>query len=472
MAVTVLGGPAPAAPVSQEQRRVARLFRRAAFGATVAEISGWAAKGYTAAVDHLLGFAPASTRPADEAEVQAVMAAAQAADQAGLGFPDITAFQRWWLDRMATGSNPLEEKLALYWHGHFATGYQKVARVGPMIGQNRLLRDLAAGSFRDLCKAVTADPAMLVYLDGAHNRVSATNENYGREFMELFTLGRSNGYTQADVVAAARCFTGYTLDPVTGAATFDPTLHDQADKTLLGNTGNWQPPDVTDLVLDHHPVPGAAATFVARRMAGFLHHPMPEDAVVSAMADALVSGGYVVQPMVRTLLLRPEFMDGASLGITSPVELVASVIRALKLSRRTSTVYLWAAYATTVQDELARAATDMGQALFMPPSVAGWAGGAAWVNTATFLHRYDFAARAAQLAGDDLVAASLATAGVTPALTASYWMNLLGLLELSPETTAGIQEYTDSAAAAGDDPASVSRGVLTLLIASPDYNLR
>jgi uncharacterized protein (DUF1800 family) len=466
---------AQAAPVTQEQRRVARLFHRAGFGATVDEINTWVAKGYPAAVDNLLGFAAASssTRTADEAQVSAVVNAARADDAQGKNTPDITAYARWWLDRMATGAYPLEEKLTLYWHRHFATGYQKVALFAPMLAQNKLLRDLAAGSFRDLCKQVTADVAMLIFLDGDRSQVNAINENYGREFMELFTLGRNNGYAQPDVVAAARCFTGYTVNTTTNTSTFNASLHDQQPKTLLGHTGNWQPADVTDIVLDGTGVPGASATYLANRMAQFLHQPSPESTVVSAMSNALVSNGYQVAPMVRALLLSPEFMDGVPLGVKSPVDLVASVIRALGLGKAPAgTPQTWASYSSITGDEFAAYTERMGQALFMPPNVAGWPGGSSWVNTAFMLNRYDFAVRAAQLVNSSVVDKALATANGNAPKTQDYWMNVLGLLDLSADTTAAIQQYTSTAAANGDSADTVSRSVLTLLIASPDFNLR
>jgi uncharacterized protein (DUF1800 family) len=475
MTATGISVSAPAAPVTQEQRRVARLYHRAGFGATVDEITTWAAKGYTAAVDNLLGFAAASSssRAADEAQVSVVVNAAAADDSQGKNTPDITAYARWWLDRMATGPYPLEEKLTLYWHRHFATGYQKVALFAPMLAQNKLLRDLAAGSFRDLCKQVTADVAMLIYLDGDRSQVNAINENYGREFMELFTLGRNNGYAQPDVVAAARSFTGYTVNTTNNTSTFNASLHDQQPKTLLGHTGNWQPADVTDIVLDGTAVAGASATYLANRMAQSLHQPSPESTVVSAMSSALVSNGYQVAPMVRALLLSPEFMDGAPLGVKSPVDLVASVIRALGLSKAPAgTPQTWASYSSITGDELARYTERMGQALFMPPNVAGWPGGSSWVNTALMLNRYDFAVRAAQLVSSSVVDKALATANGNAPKTQDYWMNVLGLLELSADTTAAIQQYTSTATANGDSADTVSRSVLTLLIASPDFNLR
>lgn len=462
--------PAPTAPTA-EQRRVARLFARAGFGATVAEIDQWAAAGYAATVDHLLGFATSAGRP-DDVEVIALQTAARLGGPKNP--PNDEPYQRWWLQRMATTPNPLEEKLTLHWHGHFATGYVKVRRLDLMLGQNRLLRSQAAGDFRALCKAVTVDPAMLIWLDGNTNRKGKPNENYGREFMELFSLGHDGGYTQNDVREAARALTGWTVDNQ-GNATFTPALHDDGTKVLLGNSGNWSANDVVDIVLDRHPRGPVAAHYVANRLAAFLHSPTPEPAVVQAMADAFVASNYQVKPMVRALLLRPEFSDGPARNIKSPAELVAGTIRGLGLARGDGVL----GFAESLlgqpgntgpqHDLLVEQSEAMGQVLFDPPNVAGWHGGIAWANTATLLARYNFAAKAAQLVTDDQLGALL---DGTPAPATQPWMLRLGLLELLPATQAAIDGYVAAARAAHDDDKTVARGVLTLLLASPDYNLR
>jgi len=454
-----------------DRRRIARLFSRAAFGASVEEIDQWAARGYGALVDHLVGFQPASLRP-DEAEVVAATAAAGAVDQLGSNVADpLSPFQRWWLQRMATTAYPLEERLTLYWHGHFATAYHKVTKIGPMMGQNRLFRDLAAGDFRQLCKAVTADAAMLLFLDGAASRGGATNENYGREFMELFTLGRNQGYTQADVRDAARAFTGYTVDPF-GTARFNAAFHDRSTKRILSNRGNWGPADVTDIVLDRHPRGHVAATYVAHRLASYLHHPDPEPAVVDAMARRFVASGYDTRQMVKTLLMRQEFTDGNRRTIKDPAEVVAGVMRALGFVSGPAAAAELTSPPSGGTDEFAAACTAMGQALFDPPSVAGWRGGAGWANTATVLSRYNFAARVGEMVTKDLLTALVDQVRGVPEDMARPWMDRLGLLELSSATNAGLHQYLSSARAAGDTPQTVARGVLTLLVASPDYNLR
>ena len=459
------GSPSVATPPEAERRRVARLFARAGFGASVDEIDRAAAKGYAATVDELLAFAPAATRP-DELTALSLETGAPATESEAFS---MSPYQRWWLDRMAATRYPLEEKLTLSWHNHFATGFSKVRRPKAMLGQNRLLRDHAGGNFRALCKAITADPAMLIWLDGNTNQKIKPNENYGREFMELFTLGRDR-YTQEDVRQAARAFTGYTTDGQ-GKALYHKELHDDGDKTILGNTGKWGTDDVADLVLDHHPEGAVAAHYVSARLAGFLYRPDPEPAVVEAMAGAFVAANYDIKAMVKVLLLRPEFSDGPGLTIKCPAEYVAGTMRLLHLT---------AAPTPPSQpqprrrefDEMVTACNDMSQELFEPPNVAGWKGGAAWANTAATLARYNFSARIGKLVTDDAVRTVLDSAGGQARDTAPLWMHRLGLLSLLPSTDEALTKYLDASTAAKTDPGVRTRGVLTLLLASPDFNLR
>jgi uncharacterized protein (DUF1800 family) len=459
----VPGSPPVATPPEEERRRVARLFARAGFGASVDEIDQAATKGYAAAVEELLVFPPSAGRP-DEATVLALEAGAPAGESEAFS---MATFQRWWLDRMSATRFPLEEKLTLYWHNHFATGFSKVKRPKAMVAQNRLLRDHAGGNFRALCNAITADAAMLIWLDGNMNQKIAPNENYGREFMELFTLGRDR-YTQEDVRQATRAFTGYTTDGQ-GRALYHPELHDDGDKTVLGQTGKWGATDMTDIVLDRHPEGPLSARYVSARLAGFLYKPVPEPEVVEAMAAAFVTSNYDIKAMVKALLLRPEFSDGPGLTIKSPAEYIAGTMRLLRLTgaptpssqpRRRSL------------DEIASACADMGQELFEPPDVSGWKGGAAWANTAATLARYNFAARIGKLVTDNAVRTVLDSAGGQPRDTAPLWMHRLGILSLLPSTQASIDRYLEASNAAKTDPGVRTRGVLTLLLASPDFNLR
>jgi uncharacterized protein (DUF1800 family) len=457
------GSPPVATPPEEERRRVARLFSRAGFGASVDEIDQAAAKGYAAAVDALLAFPPAATRP-DEATVLSLETGAPAGESEAFS---MAPYQRWWLDRMSATRFPLEEKLTLYWHNHFATGFSKVRRPKSMLAQNRLLRDHAGGNFRELCNAITGDSAMLIWLDGNTNQKINPNENYGREFMELFTLGRDR-YSQDDVRQAARAFTGYTTDGQ-GKPLYHKELHDDGDKTILGQTGKWGPTDVTDIVLDRHPDGPVAARYVSARLARFLYKPDPEPEVVEAMASAFVSSNYDIKAMVKALLLRPEFSDGPGMTIKSPAEFVAGTMRLLHL---TGAVTPPDQPRRKAFDEMAAACSDMSQELFEPPDVSGWKGGAAWANTAATLARYNFAARIGKLVTDNAVRTVLDMAGGQPRDTAPLWMHRLGLLALLPSTQAALDRYLEASTAAKTEAGVRTRGVLTLLLASPDFNLR
>lgn len=462
---------AAAVPDPLVRRRVARLFARAGFGASTAEVDTWAERGYVAAVDQLLDFAPASQR-ADQVEPLGWQGAGHALDTF---FENPTYHQAWWLGRMASTPHPLEERLTLHLHDHFSTAYSKVVRLGLMMIQNRTLREHAGGSFRALLQAITQDPAMLWWLDGDVNRAGKINENYGREFLELFTLGRARmvdgrpiaNYTQQDVFEAARAFTGFTTDRL-ATSKFNAARHDGGTKTILGHTGRWGPNDVIDIVLDRHPAGNVAASHIARRLAISFHHPDPEPALVDAMATALsATKTYEIKPMVRTMLLHPAFTDGPRRTIKAPAEVVAGAVKALGQGTPGTNPRAFQAL-----QELAGLCAAMGQQLFNPPDVSGWRGGAAWANTATALARYNLAARLSRLAGDDQIARTLDQARGVPRATTSTWMQRLGLLELSPRTQAAIDAYLREATSKNPDPATTARGVLTLLIASPDYNLR
>jgi uncharacterized protein (DUF1800 family) len=302
---------------------------------------------------------------------------------------------------------------------------------------------------------------MLVWLDGGENQRNEINENYGREFMELFTLGRDR-YSQRDVVEAARAFTGYRVDGA-GRVTLQTDLHDEGVKTFLQQRGRWSATDITDIVLDRHPDGPVAAGYVAHRIATFFHGTSPERGVVEAMAASFRAGSrYDIRAMVRTLLLRPEFANGSRTAIKSPAEVVAGAIRALGLDRPASQ--------TADLDKLAAASSEMGQQLFNPPDVSGWKGGANWANTATLLARYNFAALAAQQTSQQLVQAIVDGSSGVPRATAQPWMDRLGLLSLSPQTQRGINEYLKRDKPV--DETTLARGVLTLLLASPEFNLR
>ncbi len=243
---------------------LAHLYRRAGFGGRPEEIDAAVAAGYGATVERLLdrsrpdpvaaAVAPPPltatfTRPSTDPAT--AMAEARSLAQEG------RSLALWWLQRMAAASSPLPEKLALLWHGHFATSLQKVRYPKLMYDQNQLFRTMGAGSFASLTQAVAKDPAMLIWLDASTDKKSHPNENFARELMELFTLGIGN-YTEDDVRQAARCFTGWVFDRQTGAFALQARQHDNDPKTVLGQSGNLSGEDVIDIVT-HSPVERATS---------------------------------------------------------------------------------------------------------------------------------------------------------------------------------------------------------------------
>jgi uncharacterized protein (DUF1800 family) len=241
-----------------------------------------------------------------------------------------------------------------------------------MFKQNQLLRTNGMGKFRDLLMGITEDPAMLIWLDGAQNRKIAPNENYGREVMEVFTTGVGN-YTEDDVKAAARAFTGYQIDK-SGNSFFNPKQHDDGTKTFLGHTGNLGPQDIVNILASHP----ATAKSIARKLLTYFAYDNPRDDAVNRIANVYSTTDGDIKAVVRAILNSDEFWSTqAYLSLVkSPVDYLTTALRSL---------------GATVNPKLAVATlNNMGQLPFDPPSVFGWPEGAAWINTSTMLDRYNF----------------------------------------------------------------------------------
>ena len=276
----------------------------------------------------------------------------------------------WWANRMLTTERPLEEKLTLFWHGHFATGQNKVRDYRMMLRQNQMLRRHASGRFRDLLVGVLKDPAMLVYLDNGENVKEHPNENFARELLELFTMGVGN-YTERDIREGARAFTGWTNDVL--EFKFDRERHDFGSKTFLGRTGSFDGEEIIDIILEQ-PV---TAEFVAGKLYRFFVREDLADSVRRDLGRTLRESGYQVKPLLKRIFLSKDFYSAASSGtqIKSPVQLVVSTYRKLGL-RQVPTI-----------PDFGRSTLALGQVLFEPPNVAGWAGGRTWITPATLLQR-------------------------------------------------------------------------------------
>jgi uncharacterized protein (DUF1800 family) len=279
----------------------------------------------------------------------------------------------WWANRMLLTQRPLEEKMALFWHGHFATSEEKVRDFRKMQQQNALFRAQATGNFRSLLIAVAKDPAMLAYLDAGANIKGAPNENFAREIMELFTMGVGN-YSERDIREAARAFTGWNYQGVTFM--MNPALHDGDEKTVLGRTGQFDGVQVIDIILAQ-PV---TSEFVAGKIYQYFVREDLSPALRTRLGLLLRASNYEIAPFLETVFLSRDFYSEASVAtrIKPPVELVVSTYRKMGLKT-----------VPGIPDfnELTDA---MGQKLLFPPNVAGWAQGRSWITPGLLLLRGNF----------------------------------------------------------------------------------
>jgi uncharacterized protein (DUF1800 family) len=377
------------------------LLNRAGFGGTPAQVEALRAMGLHAAVDYLVdyearpepedaaSFDPDIMRPATAEEQAFAREARRNRDENALAQIQRTRMEserldrlqlaemrKWWLKRLIETGRPLEEKMTLFWHGHFATGYRTIENSWHCLAQNRLFRRLATGNYAALVAGVVRDPAMIRYLDNDDNRQARPNENLARELMELFTLGEGNGYTESDIKEAARALTGYTFRD--DEFLFDRRQHDGRIKTILGQRGSFDGDDLVRILMQRR----ETGEFLCLKLHRFLVNDAPgepdretREAVV-AMARELRESRYELKPVLKALFRSAWFHDPANRGsvIKSPIQLAVQAIRSFRTPSRELSA-------------LASATDLMGQSLFQPPNVKGWDGGRSWINTSTLYVR-------------------------------------------------------------------------------------
>ena len=362
----------PTASDPWDLAKVAHLHRRAGFGANRKELARDVGAGPAASVDRF--FNP----PAPSEHERRILDSLR---EGAAG--DAERLKAWWLYQILFGADPLGEKMTLCWHGHFATSNQKVNSVRLMCRQNQLLRRHALGNFRELVSDLVGDAAMLVWLDGATSKREKPNENFARELWELFTLGPGH-YTEDDIRAAARAFTGwkrsYESDYQSPVFHLDESYVDDGMKTILGRTGNWRAGDVVRITFEQP----AAAEFLCRKLYRFFvsEAEEPDAELVAPLAEQLRSNDYALRPTLETILHSEHFYSPGvrRQRVSSPVEYSVGLLRALGAPR--ADVRLLA---------LAAACAEQGQDLFYPPSVKGWDGGRRWLNSATLVARQNWA---------------------------------------------------------------------------------
>ncbi len=344
-------------------QRVGHLLRRAGFGPTYARQQTMLKQLPAEAISSIIDFDP-KVDPFDGMLEQ----------MEGLfNLKEVEAAQRWWVHRMMYTPHPLQEKMALFWHNRFATSAAKVGDGYFMHQMIELFRQQGLGNFRDLVVAVSRDPAMLVWLDGQSNRKGKPNENFGRELMELFTLGVGN-YTEHDVKQVSRCFTGWTISYQDRKGIFDPKKFDEAEKEIFGKTGKFDASAAIDLILQQ---PSAPKHLAKKILVEFVH-PEPTQEQIDHYASRLIEQKWEVRPVMKEIFSsRMFFSDWAYRSkIKSPCELCIGV--ALAIGGIPNTQFL--------RESMGR----MGQPLLYPPSVKGWDGGEDWINANTVLQRFNF----------------------------------------------------------------------------------
>lgn len=351
-------------PSDQEKwdvERISRLYRRAAFGASQAKLK----QAQEGTVEQAVAGLLESPKEQEEFDRDS-QAIAQTVKATG----EVKNLTTWWLHRMLTSPHSFREKMTLFWHGHFATGAEKVLDVELMYEQNELLRKYALGDFRQMVHGISKDPAMLIYLDSVTNRKAHANENYARELMELFCLGEGN-YTEADVQQLARCFTGWEIRRK--QFRFNSYQHDSGKKNLLGKSGIESGEEAIDQVLASPDLP----YFIAKKLFKFFvcDEPTPSRAMLEPLADRLSKDQLNLRGGLEMLLRSNILLSDWSVGkkIRSPIDLAIGLLTTLDGSANL--------------EKLSNRLREVGQAVFFPPNVKGWDGGRAWINSSTLVGR-------------------------------------------------------------------------------------
>jgi uncharacterized protein (DUF1800 family) len=381
----------------------AHLLNRAGFGGSPTEIENLRKMGRDGAISWLVDYdripdltpAPdwAASSP-DLALLSADQALKNAMDEDSkkelrkernrIEYRQMADLRYWWIRRMALGPRPFQEKMTLFWHGHFATSFEKVRSPYFLWLQNETLRQNALGIFPELLTAVAKDPAMLVYLDGASSRredprakhPAKPNENFAREVMELFTLGEGH-YSEQDIQEAARAYTGWGLNRDRTGYEYHPRIHDDGVKTIFGQSGNFTGEDVLAMICGR---PECAPFITEKLWRFFAQDPAPKP-VVDALAEEFRANGMDVKKLMTVIFRSGEFYAPEVIRgqIKSPVQWLVASTHQLQAPLPTLPMSLVMLL-------------QLGQELFQPPNVKGWDGGIAWITTTNLLNRYNFAA--------------------------------------------------------------------------------
>ena len=436
--------------VNQEFALMAHLMRRAGFGAPFEELEARTAKGYEATVEELL---QPDKQPDLERDLM-MRYKTEWVSQAGL-----EGQQEEWTYQMINSKRPLQEKIALFWHGILCTGHAKCEYPRQQQLELNMFRTVGMGSFRELLQALSKDPAMVFYLDNCMSHKDAINENWGRELLELFSLGvgmdGEQNYSEDDVKEAARAFTGWTVTnsiprypygKYEASFIYDPSDHDEADKTFLGESGNFNGEDIVDIIIKQ---PGTAR-FVARHLYNFFVADEPQVpawkdtppidiAAIKLLEEEYFRSNYDISSMLRVLFNSDFFKNSQFEKVKSPAETVVGTMR------------LVGDYTTPKLglNALTLTIRYMGQDLLNPPTVEGWHTGKEWIDSGTLVERINFTADQVgntALPGVKNIIERFNSEGSTISHERFIdgCLEMLGAYELTPETSSQLMDMAQS----------------------------
>ena len=439
-------------PSNQDIALMAHLMRRAGFGATYAELEERVAQGYEATVEDLLN-------PEAQPDLEMDILERHFVDWKEMNALEVN--QAYWTYRMINTRRPLQEKIALFWHGILCTGNSKCEHGRQVKLQLDMFRDMGMGNFDALLKGLARDPAMVFYLDNCMSHKGAINENWGRELLELFSLGvgmdGQANYSEDDVKEAARAFTGWTITNAVprypygryeANFIYNPYDHDEAEKTFLGETGNLNGDDIVEIIARQP----AAARFVSRHLYNFFvadevqvpawQNTEPRDPeAIALLEQTYFDSGFNLTAMLRVLFNSDFFKNARFEKVKSPAEVVIGTMR---LVRDFTTPRLGL-------NPLSNVIRYMGQDLMNPPTVEGWHTGAEWIDSGTLVERINFAADQVgnkNLPGVQDIVSRLGREEISGAENiVDRCLEMMGAYELAPETRDQLVAFASS----GDD---------------------
>lgn len=424
------------------------LLRRTEFVARPSRLNELAGRTREQAVDDILDF---SRNPSDSVDP------ARSTLSDGRSVISLPSLTLWWMRRMTTVPRPLHERLTFFWHGHFTSEYDKVSSGDSMLAQNRLYRSAAIGGYRELAQAMAVTPAMLRYLDNARNLKSSPNQNFARELMELFLLGIGN-FSESDVEAMARAWTGHSIDATSNQYVFRATQHDYGNKTLFGVTRAWDGPEAIDHILRDSPeLASKAARLIARKMWEYFAGPPPSADLESRLAGELIDSGMSIRALVRAVLTHDEFYSSATRRglVRTPVEMVAStaIVAGVDVSR-----------------VMISGLEAMGQIPFEPPNVSGWRSNSYWINTSAWNARLNLAGVAAKLMRES--GAFNVFGSSTPAQCVARAAEIARCGPLSNNTTSSLIALVEAERRlAAPGGSTETQSLLAAVLACPEFNL-